>query len=155
MRKMPDPREFNALVPRRVESLQVSRHRWEDTRVGIATDESRWDIDRVRSSKRSLLRLVRGRINTHIPAVLVIAHNRLRKQSVAERRQDRLQFFGREFPRAVGEFTSVGPNPRRKGRIRCKPWLLIRSTTLSKPVGSSGKPCKKNTGLPSDGPSSR
>ena len=35
----------------------------------IATDEGRWNIDRARSAKRSLLRFAYRRINTHIPAV--------------------------------------------------------------------------------------
>src|ERR1700686_4593958 len=55
MRKMPHPWELNAFVPCLVESLHVSRHRREGTRIGIAADESRWNIDRAHSTKRRLL----------------------------------------------------------------------------------------------------
>ncbi len=79
MRKMPDPCKLDPFVPCRVESLHVSRHRREGTRIGIATNEGRWNVNRARSAKRSLLRFVYGRINTHIPAVLVVAHDRIRK----------------------------------------------------------------------------
>jgi hypothetical protein len=58
---------------------RFATHRREGTRIGIATNEGRWNINRARSAKRSLLRFVYGRIYTHIPAVLVVAHDRIRK----------------------------------------------------------------------------
>jgi hypothetical protein len=45
----------------------------------LRTNEGRWNIDRARSAKRSLLRFVHRRIITDIPAVPVVAHDRLRK----------------------------------------------------------------------------
>src|SRR6478736_6873461 len=71
MRKMPDPCELNAFVSCCVESVQVARDRREGTRIGIAADEGRWNIDRAHRAKHSPLRFVDSRIQSHIPAVLV------------------------------------------------------------------------------------
>ena len=51
------------LLPKHVvvASLQSENHH-EDIRIGIAADENRWNIDRVHSAKRSLLRSVGWRI---------------------------------------------------------------------------------------------